>query len=56
MIVSVPAGIKHDAYDRLLKKYVNDQGLVAYEKWKASAEDRKALDDYVAQFAAGCSY
>jgi hypothetical protein len=51
--VSVPAGIKHDAFDRLLKKYVNDQGLVAYEKWKASAEDRKAIDDYVAQFAAG---
>ena len=49
--VSVPAGIKHDGYDRLLKKYVNDRGLVAYEKWKASAEDRKAIDDYVAQFA-----
>ena len=51
--VSVPAGIKHDAYDRLLKKYVNDQGLLAYEKWKASAEDRKAMEDYLAQFAAG---
>jgi hypothetical protein len=47
----VPSGIKHDGYDRLLKKYVNSQGLVAYEKWKGNAEDRKALDDYLAQFA-----
>jgi hypothetical protein len=49
--VEVPAGIKHHAYDRLLKKYVNSQGLVAYEKWKGTAGDMKALDDYVAQFA-----
>ena len=48
---NVPSGIKHDGYDRLLKKYVNSQGLVAYEKWKGNAEDMKALDDYVAQFA-----
>jgi uncharacterized protein DUF547 len=51
--VEVPSGIKHDTYDRLLKKYVNAEGLVAYEKWKGSAEDRKALDDYLAQFARG---
>ncbi|HSV63929.1 MAG TPA: DUF547 domain-containing protein [Chthoniobacterales bacterium] len=51
----VPAGIKNDAYDRLLKKYVNSQGLVAYEKWKASAEDMAALNTYLAQFAAGGS-
>jgi Protein of unknown function, DUF547 len=49
--VDVPAGIKNDAYDRLLKRYVDGQGLVAYEKWKNSAEDMKALDDYLAQFA-----
>jgi hypothetical protein len=48
----VPAGIKNGAYDRLLKKYVNSQGLIAYEKWKGSDEDMKALDDYLAQFAA----
>ena len=47
----VPAGIRNDAYDRLLKKYVNGQGLVAYEKWKSNAEDMKALDAYLAQFA-----
>jgi len=50
--VNVPAGIKHDDYDRLLKKYVDERGLVAYEKWKANANDLKALDDYVQQFAA----
>ena len=51
--VNVPAGVKNDSYDRLLKKYVNSQGLVAYEKWKGNAEDMKALDNYLAQFAAG---
>jgi hypothetical protein len=48
----VPAGIKNDSYDRLLKKYVNAQGLVAYERWKNNADDIKALDEYLAQFAA----
>jgi hypothetical protein len=50
--VNVPAGIKHEGYDRLLKKYVDEKGLVAYEKWKSNAEDMKGLDDYLAQFAA----
>lgn len=49
--VDVPSGTKNDAYENLLKKYVNGQGLVAYEKWKSNADDMKALDDYVAQFA-----
>lgn len=49
--VAIPAGVRHDAWDALLKKYVNDKGLVAYEKWKASDADRKALNDYLAQFA-----
>ncbi len=48
--VEVPAGVENSSYDRLLKKYVNGQGLVAYGRWKESAEDMKALDDYVAQF------
>ena len=51
-LVKFPAGVRHDAWDALLKKYVNERGLVAYEKWKASEADRKALDDYLAQFAA----
>jgi Protein of unknown function, DUF547 len=48
----VPSGIRNDAYNRLLEKYVNALGLVAYDKWKNNAEDMKALDDYLAQFAA----
>lgn len=50
--VEVRAGIKNDAYDRLLKKYVNEQGLVDYTGWKNNAADRAALADYVKQFAA----
>src|SRR5260370_39132953 len=50
--VNVPAGIKHEGYDRLLKKYVDENGLAAYEKRKSNAEDMKGLDDYLAQFAA----
>jgi Protein of unknown function, DUF547 len=53
--VNVPAGINHDGYDGLLKKYVDQNGLVAYEKWKANAEDRKALTTYLEQFGAGGS-
>ena len=50
--VNFPAGVRHEAWDALLKKYVNAQGLVAYDKWKANTADLKALDDYLAQFAA----
>ncbi len=50
--VTFPAGLHHDAWDALLKKYVNERGLIAYEKWKANDADRKALDSYLAQFAA----
>ena len=53
--VNVPAGINHGGYDRLLKKYVDQNGLVAYEKWKGNADDRKALTTYLEQFAAGGS-
>jgi hypothetical protein len=37
----------------LLKKYVDQNGLVAYEKWKGNADDRKALTTYLEQFAVG---
>jgi uncharacterized protein DUF547 len=49
--VDVRAGINHNDYDRLLKKYVNEQGLVNYGAWKQSAADLSALDDYLKQFA-----
>lgn len=49
--VSVPAGIDPAPWDALLKKYVNDQGLVAYQAWKADAADLRKLDDFIAAYA-----
>ncbi len=48
--IEVPAGLANESYDRLLKKYVDAKGLVAYGTWKANAEDLRALDDYLRQF------
>jgi hypothetical protein len=50
--VNVPAGVNHDAYDGLLKKYVDQNGMVAYEKWKENADDRKGLTTYLEQLGA----
>ncbi len=50
--VDVRAGINHDEFDRLLKKYVNEKGLVNYGAWKQNATDLSALDKYLGQFAA----
>jgi hypothetical protein len=50
--VNVRSGINHNEFDRLLKKYVNEQGLVNYGAWKQNATDIAALDDYLKQFAA----
>ncbi len=49
--VAVRAGIRHDEFDRLLKNYVNDRGLVNYTAWKQTAADLSALDGYLNQFA-----
>jgi uncharacterized protein DUF547 len=50
--VDVRAGINHEDYDRLLKKYVNEQGLVNYGAWKQNAADLSALEAYLKRFAA----
>ena len=50
--VDVRSGIDHDEFDRLLKKYVNEQGLVNYGGWKQNAADLSALDEYLHQFTA----
>ncbi|PYJ31823.1 MAG: hypothetical protein DME88_13500 [Verrucomicrobia bacterium] len=50
--VDVRAGISHEDYDRLLRKYVNQQGLVNYSGWKQNSADVSALDEYLKQFAA----
>jgi hypothetical protein len=38
--------------DELLRKHVNDQGLVAYATWKSNAADMSALDQFVNRYAA----
>ena len=49
--VNVPHGIDHGKFDALLKKYVNDQGLVNYTAWKADADDVAALNAYLKEFS-----
>ncbi len=51
MAVKVPAKVDHADFDRLLKKYVDPQGLVGYGAWKNNAADMAALDKYLAQYA-----
>ncbi|TGE03743.1 DUF547 domain-containing protein [Hymenobacter fodinae] len=36
---TVAASIDHGAYDRMLKKYVNDKGLVDYKAWKGNQQE-----------------
>lgn len=39
--------IDHSVWDSLLRKYVDDRGMVNYAGWKASAADTRALDGYL---------
>ncbi len=39
--------IDHRLWNQLLQKYVNDQGQVNYQDWKASQADSQALDRYI---------
>ncbi|MDQ3115546.1 MAG: DUF547 domain-containing protein [Verrucomicrobiota bacterium] len=50
--VNCPSGIDHSAWDGLLKKHVDEKGLVNYTAWKGSKSDMDALDGYLKQFAA----
>lgn len=49
--VNVPRGINHEKFDTLLKKYVNEQGLVNYAAWKGNTEDMATLNAYLKEFA-----
>ncbi len=51
LVARVPTGINHVSYDRLLKKYVDDQGHIDYANWKKNRRDSTALDLYLRQFA-----
>lgn len=44
--------IDHRSWSALLEKYVDEQGLVAYKDWKASAADQQALDQYLVHLSA----
>lgn len=39
--------VDHSTWDRLLKKYVDQDGMVNYTAWKASETDRAALKEYL---------
>ncbi|MEX0726422.1 MAG: DUF547 domain-containing protein [Planctomycetaceae bacterium] len=39
--------IRHESWDRLLRKHVDKEGYVNYPQWKASAADQKLLGDYL---------
>jgi hypothetical protein len=40
--------VDHSAWNRLMKKYVDQDGMVNYAAWKASETDRAALKQYLA--------
>lgn len=48
--VRVPADIDHAAYEQLLQRHVDERGLVDYDAWRASPDDRRALEAYLAQY------
>ena len=43
--------VKHQPFDKLLKKYVNKDGRVNYKDWHASATDRQELTNYLAHLS-----
>lgn len=49
--VSFAANLDHSAWDGLLKKYVDERGLVDYGGLKNNAADLAILDGYLADFA-----
>jgi hypothetical protein len=48
--VSFAAGIDHASWGEMLKKYVDERGLVDYAGWKGNETDIAALDSYLEGF------
>jgi hypothetical protein len=44
--------VNHAAFAELLEKYVDERGLVAYGRWKATPADIETLDRYLASLGA----
>ena len=42
------SGFAHDAFENLLRKYVDDDGNVDFDRWHRSNPDRDRLDSYLA--------
>lgn len=47
------AEIDHRAWDELLRRHVDESGMVGYAGWKESTADITALDDYLALLSRG---
>jgi len=45
--------IDHSDWNRLLQTYVNQDGMVHYRSWHASAADRRALNQYLNHLSTG---
>ncbi len=45
--------IDHSDWNHLLQKYVNQDGMVNYRAWHASASDRQALSTYLSHLSTG---
>ena len=44
-------GFSHDAFEQLLKRYVDQAGNVDYQRWHDSRDDRDSLESYLAAVA-----
>lgn len=45
---SVPLeNVDHSTWNRLVQKYVDDDGLVAYREWHTNQKDQQALEEYL---------
>ncbi|MCH2211481.1 MAG: DUF547 domain-containing protein [Fuerstiella sp.] len=45
--------IDHSGWDRLLKAYVNEHGMVNYGRWATNIADRRSLEQYLAHLSTG---
>ena len=43
--------IEHDVWDKLLRTYVDPNGMVNYQAWKRSAANTQALEQYLQQLS-----
>lgn len=49
--LQIPSGIDPSPWDALLKKYVDERGSVAYEKWRNDPADMNRLEAFLERYA-----